>query len=62
MNPILLLVLLVLLFGAGGGYYGGWYGPRYNYGNYGYGGLLPILLVILLVWFLIGNVHGFPIR
>jgi hypothetical protein len=58
---MILILLLVLLLCGGGGYWGGYYGP-YNHANYGYGGLLPILLVILLVWFLIGNVHGFPIR
>ena len=57
---LILIILLILLFG-GGGYYRNYY-PGYSYSDYGHGGFIPILLVILMVWFLIGNVHGFPLR
>jgi hypothetical protein len=53
MDLVLLVVVLILLFG-GGGYYTGAFGP-YAYGTYGYGGFLPILLVVVLVWLLLGR-------
>jgi hypothetical protein len=53
MNLLIIVIVLVLLLG-GGGYYGGYYGP-YNYGTYGPTGLLPILLIIVVVWFLLGH-------
>ena len=51
MSLLFLLVVLILLFGGGGGYYSGWYGP-YAYTNYGYGGFVPLLIVIVLIVFL----------
>lgn len=53
MDMVLLVIVLILVFG-GGGYYRGAFGP-YNYQAFGYGGLAPILLVILLVWILLGR-------
>lgn len=45
---MLLIIILVLLFGGGGGYYGyNAYGPA--------GGIVPLILVILVVWLLVGR-------
>jgi hypothetical protein len=45
---LLLIIVLLLIFGGGGGYYG--------YTNYGHvGGLVPIILVIVIVWLLVGR-------
>ena len=45
---LLLIIVLVLLFGGGGGYYG--------YSNYGAtGGLVPLVLVIVVIWLLVGR-------
>ena len=45
---LLLIIILLLLFGGGGGYYG--------YSNYGpTGGIVPILLVVLEIWLLVGR-------
>ena len=45
---LLLIIVLILLFGGGGGYYG--------YSNYGpVGGLVPIILVVVVIWLLLGR-------
>ncbi len=47
----MVLILLLLLLISGGGTY-------YAYRNYGkYGGLVPAMLVILLIYFLVGTAH-----
>jgi hypothetical protein len=45
--------VIVLLFGGGGAYYG----PRYGWGGYHYGGIgiVGIILIVLLVWLLLGR-------
>lgn len=50
---LLLIVVLVLVFGLGGGYYG------YNQGGPAWGGgiLGTVLLIVLILW-LLGGVHG----
>ena len=48
---MMVLILLLLLVISGGGTY-------YAYRNYGkYGGLVPAMLVILLIYFLVGTAH-----
>jgi hypothetical protein len=55
-NMLLLIILLVLLFGGGGGYYG------YNRWGAGGGiGIVGLVLICLLVYFLIGG-HSLSIR
>jgi hypothetical protein len=45
---LILIIVLLLLFGGGGGYYG--------YSNYGpTGGLVPIILVVLVIWLIVGR-------
>jgi hypothetical protein len=47
----MVLILLLLLLISGGGTY-------YAYRNYGkYGGLVPAMLVILLIYLLVGTAH-----
>ena len=50
MNAILLIVVLLLLFGGGGGYYGYSY-----YGGAGLGGVLGLVLIIAIVFWLVGG-------
>ena len=46
---VLILLLLLLISGAG---------TYYAYRSYGkYGGLVPAMLVILLIYFLVGTAH-----
>jgi hypothetical protein len=53
MGTILIIVLLILLLGGGGGYYG------YNrFGAPGLGGVLGLILVILLIFWLVGALDG----
>ena len=53
MGTLLIIVLLILLLGGGGGYYG------YNrYGTRGLGGVLELILVILLIFWLVGALDG----
>jgi len=53
---LVLILILILLFG-GVGYRGGWYGP-YNHKKYGYPGLLPIILIVVVLWLLLGGGLG----
>jgi hypothetical protein len=53
MNLLIIVTVLILLLG-GGGYYNGYYGP-YNYSSYGPTGFLPIILVIVVIWLLMGR-------
>jgi hypothetical protein len=53
MGTILIIVLLIVLLGGGGGYYG------YNrFGTRGLGGVLGLILVILLIFWLVGALDG----
>ena len=46
---LLILIIVLILFGGGGGAYG--------YRNYGAsGGLVPLVLVVLVIWLLVGRV------
>ena len=48
MDLILIVLIIVILCGGGGGYY------AYNrYGNPGLGGVLGLVLVVMLIWFLL---------
>jgi hypothetical protein len=53
MSLILLIVIIVVLFGGGGGYY-----AHRSYGGRGLGGVLGLLVVILLILWLVGGLHG----
>ena len=53
MGTILLIVLLVLLFGGGGGYY-----AHSLYGGAGLGGVLGLVLIIAIVFWLVGGRRG----
>jgi len=53
MGTILIIVILVLLLGGGGGYY-----AHGRYGGRGLGGVLGLLVVILIVLWLLGALHG----
>ena len=45
---LILIIILLLLFGGGGGYYG--------YNSYGpAGGIVPLILVALVIWLLLGR-------
>jgi hypothetical protein len=49
MSLVLIVLIIVLLLGGGWGYsYGGWSG-------YGPGGLVGLLVIVLLIWFLVGG-------
>jgi hypothetical protein len=52
MSTLLIIVVLILLLGGGGGYFG------YNrYGGRGLGGVLGLVLIIVLVFWLAGGLH-----
>ena len=51
---LLLIIILVLLFGGGGGYYG-WNTGVGPLGPGPAGGIVPILLVLLVVWLVMGG-------
>ncbi len=51
---LLLIILLILFGGFGGGYYG-WNNGLGPIGPGPAGGLVPLLVVILVVWLLIGR-------
>ena len=53
MSLILLILIIVVLFGGGGGYY-----AHRSYGGRGLGGVLGLVVVVLLVVWLIGGLHG----
>jgi hypothetical protein len=53
MGTILLIVLLVLLFGGGGGYY-----AHSLYGGAGLGGVLGLVLIIAVLFWLVGGRRG----
>ena len=50
MSTILLVIILILVFGGGGGYY-----AHGRYGGAGLGGVLGIVLIALVVWWLLGR-------
>jgi hypothetical protein len=50
MGTILLIVLLVLLLGGGGGYY-----AHSLYGGAGLGGVLGLVLILAIVFWLVGG-------
>lgn len=54
MGLLLLIVVLVLLFGGGGGYY-----AHNRYGGRGLGGVLGLVIVVLVIVWLVGGLHGF---
>jgi hypothetical protein len=53
MTTILLIILLVLLFGGGGGYY-----AHSLYGGAGLGGVLGLVLIIAVVFWMVGGRRG----
>lgn len=53
MGTILIIVILVVLLGGGGGYY-----AHGRFGGRGLGGVLGLLVVILIVLWLLGALHG----
>jgi hypothetical protein len=50
MLTILIIILLILLL-SGGGY------RRYRYGHRGFGDILGLVLVVILILWLVGHVH-----
>jgi hypothetical protein len=53
---LLLIIVLVLLLGGGGWYYG-----NQNWGPQGGIGIVGVILVCLLIWYLLGG-HGISLR
>ena len=53
---LIILVILLLCGGLGGwGYRAGWYGGN---PGYGLGGIVVLVLVVFLIIYLLGGVHG----
>jgi hypothetical protein len=53
MSLLVIIVILLLLFGGGGGYY-----AHGRYGGAGLGGVLGTVLLVLVVLWLFGALHG----
>lgn len=53
MTTLLLIILILILLGGGGGYYG-----YRSYGGSGLGGALGLVLVIFIILWLAGMIHG----
>ncbi|MDP9807944.1 hypothetical protein J2W42_000782 [Rhizobium tibeticum] len=53
MGTILIIIILILLLGGGGGYY-----AHGRYGGRGLGGVLGLVVIVLLILWLTGALHG----